>query len=137
MLREPAADSAASGKILSTATDTNVMIRTSLNQETRQRSIAGQDKTKHWGGVKIKAEILDILKVKNQAKKSKVEKDVVGAAATAKQEHVDSYVRGGVEDGGVNREELNKKKLVPNVNKIIDPPNHYQAQESTQEVGQD
>ena len=87
--------------------------------------------------VEIKVKILDILKVKNEAESSKVEKDVIGAAATAKQEHVDSYVRGGVEDGGVNREELNKKKLVPNVNKIIDPPNHYQAQESTQEVGQD
>ena len=105
MLGEPAADSAASGEILRTATDPNVMIRMLLYHDTSQGSTTGQDKTKHGGGfmVKIKAEILDILKVKNEAESNKLEKDVVGAAATAKQEHVDSYVRGGVEDGGVER----------------------------------
>ena len=49
---------------------------------------------------------------------------VIGATATAKQEHVDSCVKGCVEDGGVTRGELfsRAQEIVPNVNKSIDPP---------------
>ena len=112
--------------------------------------------------VKIKAEILDILEEKNEAKSSKVEKDEMDAAgyglrvtateadlgshinpdaaASTKQEHVDDYVGGSDEDGGVDRGKLSRGDVLPNGNKIVDPlgllaPTN-QIREFTPEVGQ-
>ena len=77
---------AASDETLRAATNLDVTVKTPSNYDVGQRSTAGQGKTEHGGGckVKTKADILDILKVKNEAESSKVEKDLIGAAATAK-----------------------------------------------------
>ena len=85
-LGETTADSAASDETLRAATNPDISFKTP-DYDVSQWSTAGQDKTEHGGGckVKTKADILDILKVKKEAGSSRVKKDMIGSTATAKQ----------------------------------------------------